>query len=383
MSWNGGSHVRIALVGPLPPPSGGMANQTAQFARLLAGDGHDVRVIQTNPPYPSRIVRSLRGVRAAVRLVGFIRQLWRGIAGADVVHVMANSGWSWHLFAAPAVRVAHRLRVPVVVNYRGGEAREFFTRSWKWVRPTLEKASAVVVPSTFLTEVFEQFGVSASIVPNIVDLSRFSPRPPRTPEERVRTPRFLVARNLEAIYDVGTAIQAFGCLRAKYPDATLTVAGSGIEEGHLRAKVVSLGLEEAILFTGRVDNADMPELYRSADIMLNSSLVDNTPNAILEAWASGVPLVSSNVGGISHLVTDGVTGSLVAPRAPEALASAADALLSDYRRFEAMRNAGLNRAAEFAWANISSSWYSVYEASDRLRFTGPRLDHAAADKVLE
>lgn len=370
------------MVGPLPPPSGGMANQTAQFARLLADDGHEVRVIQTNPSYPYRIVGSIRGVRAVVRLAGFLRQLWKGISGADVVHVMANSGWSWHLFAAPAVRVAHRLRVPVFVNYRGGEAREFFARSWKWVRPTIEKASAVVVPSTFLKEVFDQYGVCASIVPNIVDLSRFSPRPLGCPNERSRSPRFLVARNLEAIYDVGTAIQAFGRLRCKYPNATLTVAGSGVEESRLRAEARSLGLEGAVVFTGRVESVDMPELYRSADIMLNTSLVDNTPNAILEAWASGVPVVSSDVGGIPHLVTDGITGCLVVPRSPEAVASAADALLSDSCRYEALRNAGLTSAGEFAWANIRGCWYSVYEAARTLQLSGRRLDHAD-DKLLE
>lgn len=366
--------MRIALVGPLPPPSGGMANQTAQFARLLAEDGHEVRMIQTNPPYPSRIVGSLRGVRAAVRLAGFVRQLWRGISGAEVVHVMANSGWSWHLFAAPAVWVAHRLHVPVFVNYRGGEAREFFARSWKWVCPTIEKASAVVVPSTFLKEVFDQYGVCASIVPNVVDLSRFSPRPSGCPDERSRNPRFLVARNLEAIYDVGTAIQAFGRLRGKYPNATLTVAGSGVEEGRLRTEARSLGLEGAVVFTGRVDSADMPELYRSADIMLNTSLVDNTPNAILEAWASGVPVVTSDVGGIPHLVADGITGCLVAPRSAEAIASAADALLADSSRYEALRNAGLMKASEFAWSAIRGSWYSVYESSRRRGQTGRGID---------
>lgn len=374
--------MRIALVGPLPPPSGGMANQTAQFAKLLRVDGHEVRLVQTNPPYPSRVLGAIRGLRAAVRLGFYVRQLLRDLRGADVVHIMANSGWSWHLFAMPAIRVARRMRVPVVVNYRGGEAPEFFARSWKWVRPSIVRAAAVVVPSTFLKEVFAQYGVDAEIVPNVVDLSRFSPRQQAGDERRSQTPTLLVARNLEAIYDVGTAIRAFHRIRADHADATLVVAGSGAEAAGLETEANALGLGSSVRFVGRVDNADMPGLYRSADIMVNTSLVDNTPNAILEAWASGVPVVSSDVGGIRHLVDDGVTGCLVPARAPEAVAAAIESLLAEPSRYAHLRAAGLVKAAEFSWENVRGQWYGVYEAARGSKYSRGCLPRVDA-KVLE
>lgn len=353
--------MRIVLVGPLPPPSGGMANQTAQFARLLQSDANEVRLVQTNSPYPSPLIGAIRGVRAAVRLAAYLGQLRRNLRYADVAHVMANSGWSWHLFAVPAIRIAHRMGVPVVVNYRGGEAPEFFARSWKRIRPSLDKAAAVVVPSTFLKEVFAQYGVDAKIVPNIVDLSRFSPVRRTSNEVRVVPPTLLVARNLEAIYDVGTAIRAFHKLLAAHPLATLIVAGSGSEEMQLKAQAAALGLEASVRFVGRIDNADMPGLYRSADIMLNTSVVDNTPNAILEAWASGVPVVSTDVGGIRHLVDDRQTGRLVPARSPEATATVLADLLADPECYARLRVAGLAKASEFAWENVRARWYSVYD----------------------
>ena len=55
------------------------------------------------------------------------------IKSADVVHIMANSGWSWHLFAAPAIMIARLYNRPVVINYRGGYAQDFFDKSWFWV----------------------------------------------------------------------------------------------------------------------------------------------------------------------------------------------------------------------------------------------------------
>ncbi len=86
---------------------------------------------------------------------------------------MANSGWSWHLFAAPAIWIAKLRGIPVIVNYRGGEADVFFDRAFSSVRPSLSRADAIIVPSGFLEAVFAKRGFSTRIVPNIIDLSRF------------------------------------------------------------------------------------------------------------------------------------------------------------------------------------------------------------------
>ena len=68
---------RVCLVGPLPPPSGGMAEQTAQLARLLNSEGVQVDIVQVNPPYPDNLLGSLRGVRAIFRLIPYLRRLWQ------------------------------------------------------------------------------------------------------------------------------------------------------------------------------------------------------------------------------------------------------------------------------------------------------------------
>src|SRR5215472_2658947 len=92
----------VGLVGPLPPPEGGMANQTRQLANLLAGAGLKVEVVQANAPYRPQWVGRVRVLRAAFRLFPYLGQLWRCAAHCDLFHVMANSGWAWHLVAAPA-----------------------------------------------------------------------------------------------------------------------------------------------------------------------------------------------------------------------------------------------------------------------------------------
>src|SRR5262249_10620028 len=98
--------IRLALVGPLPPPSGGMANQCRQLARLLGEAGVQVEVVQVNAPYRPAFAEKLKGVRALFRLAPYTLALWRAAGRADVMHVMASSGWSWYLFAVPAIYLA-------------------------------------------------------------------------------------------------------------------------------------------------------------------------------------------------------------------------------------------------------------------------------------
>ncbi|MDR3454003.1 MAG: glycosyltransferase [Rhodoferax sp.] len=333
-----------------------MANQTRQLADLLAAAGATVITVQVNAPYRPSWAGRVPVLRAGFRLVPYLVDLWRAAGQVDIFHIMANSGWSWHLFATPAVWVAHIRGVPVVVNYRGGEAAGFLQRAGSLVRFTMRQTRALVVPSGFLQGVFAQFGMAAGIVPNIVDLSRFHPRA----LVRAGSPHLVVARNLEPLYDNLTAIRALQTIRASFPQVRLTIAGSGPEEQRLRQSVQDMGLTSVVQFTGRLEHDAMAALYRSADIMLNPSLADNMPNSVLEAWACGVPVVSTNVGGIPYLVQDGVNASLVPPANPAAMAQACLALLSNETLWQQRAQAGLQEAQRYTWLYVRPVLSDVY-----------------------
>ena len=357
--------VKIALVGPLPPPSGGMANQTRQLAELLKQEGINVALVPVNAPYRPRCVGRIKGLRAIFRLLPYLFQLWRTAGRVDLFHVMANSGWSWHLFAAPAVWAAKLRGKAVIVNYRGGEADDFFTRAFAWVQPTLRRANVIVVPSGFLENVFAKREFTTRIVPNIVDLSRFIPNYSR--KRNILAPHIVVARNLEPLYDNTTALKAFRIVRESIPDAHMTIAGSGPERQHLEEMANEFGLADAVIFAGQVDNVRMPMLYHEADIALNPSLADNMPISILEALASGVPVISTNVGGIPFLVEDGKTALLVPPRDPQRMAAAILRVLRDEFLRESMVQTGLDHARRFAWECVRGELFLAYEmALDRV-----------------
>ncbi len=353
--------LRVGLVGPLPPPAGGMANQTRQLAELLGGAQATVLMVQSNSPYWPEWVGRLSFVRAVFRLVSYLLALWRVASKVDVFHVMANSGWSWHLVAVPVIWIASVHKVPVVINYRGGEAKDFLARSQSLVRCSMNRVSALVVPSQFLQDIFSSFGMNAKIVPNIINLSRFRPR-----ETTRSSPiNLVVARNLEPLYDNETALRAFQIVRQHHQNARLSVAGTGPEEQRLRDLANELGLTDWVRFTGRLDREAMADLYRMSDVMINPSLVDNMPNSVLESMASGVPVVSTNVGGIPFIVQDGVTALLVKPRDSKAMASAILKLIEDQELWNRISAAGIAEVQRYTWARVAPILADVYRSVTR------------------
>ncbi len=355
------TYFHIGLVGPLPPPSGGMANQTRQLAQLLCDEGVTVEVIQVNKPYFPQWVARFKGIRAIFRLITYIAQLWQAANRVQLFHVMANSGWSWHLFAAPVIWIGKLKGVPVIINYRGGEAGAFFDRSFFWVKPSLDRTTEIIVPSGFLEAVFSKRGYTTRIVPNIIDLSRFSPKEGSEHSLLQKDViNILAARNLEPIYDNATVLRAFKLVKEKVPVVHLIIAGSGFEEEFLKKLAKDLAIENSVTFTGRIDNKDMPALYRSADIMVNGSLVDNMPISILEALACGIPIVSTDVGGIPQLVEHGRTALLVGAKDHAAMADALHTLINDELKRIKIRENGLESIKQYTWLNVKNRLLPIY-----------------------
>ena len=140
------------------------------------------------------------------------------------------------MFVTPAMIIARMRAVPVIVNYRGGNADSFFSKDSGFVLRMLAQVSMRVTPSVFLQRVFARHGLSAEVIPNIIDLSRFKPKLPRSFGD---SPHIVVTRNLEPIYDIPTAIRAFAVIKKSFAGAKMTVAGSGPELAKLQSRVFS------------------------------------------------------------------------------------------------------------------------------------------------
>src|SRR5207248_7214208 len=131
-------------------------------------------------------------------------------------------------------------------------------------RAAIARVDRNVVPSTFLVDVFAQFGVAATIIPNIIDTERF-----RFREREPLRPLLLSTRNFEPLYNVACTLRAFRLVQDRFPEATLTLVGGGREEPALRVLADELGLQH-MTFTGPVDPAPIAAQYASHDIYIQS-----------------------------------------------------------------------------------------------------------------
>ena len=349
--------LRIALVAPSLDILGGQGIQASTLAKALRNQGDEVELIPINPRFPAALqwLRHYPYARTLLNEVLYLMSL-RRLRRADVVHVFSASYWSFLLAPLPAILAARSLGKRIVLNYRSGEAKDHLARWGILVHPWLRRADEIVVPSEFLRGVFACHGYRARVIRNVVDTSCFRYRD-RVPLH----PRLLSTRNLEPHYRVDNTLDAFALLKARYPEATLTIAGYGSEEGPLRRLAASQGAgADGIRFVGRVEPPAMPRLYDEADISVNSSVIDNQPISVLEAFAAGLPVVSTGTGGIPAMVRDGETGLIIPPSDPAALAKAVAALLENPDRALSIARRARKEVEEYAWSNVSREWAAVY-----------------------
>jgi sugar transferase (PEP-CTERM/EpsH1 system associated) len=158
------------------------------------------------------------------------------------------------------------------------------------------------------------------------------------------TPVVAAVGRLHPQKDFPTLLRAMARVHEAVPGARLLVVGDGMLRGDLEAQARSLELSSSVVFTGQ--RADVPELLNAVDLFALSSLWEGLPNVVLEAMAAGLPVVGTRVGGVPEVVVDGVTGILVPPRDPEALASGIAQLLSDSELSQRMGDAGRARVVE-------------------------------------
>jgi hypothetical protein len=213
----------------------------------VAAEGVDVELVRTNAPYRPAWVGRLPLMRAGVRLLPYLLQLWQAAARAGVMHILANSGWAWHLLRSSCDACRSTAENACHHQLSGRECRHLLRCRTSACAPHARPGVAEGDPVDLSARVFSRHGLTAEVIPNIIDLSRFAPAPPRSFGD---APQLVVTRNLEPIYDMPTAIHAFARIKQPFPQARLTLAGSGPELARLQRLVAELGLQDSVASPG-------------------------------------------------------------------------------------------------------------------------------------
>lgn len=302
---------------------------------------------------------------------------WRGYGFAEKLLEKGNFDVIHAFFTVPcgymAMRLSKRYNVPYIVSLRGADVpgySERFTMLYSFLRPLTRRiwarASNVVSNSSGLRELALQTNVSQeiSIIPNGIDIEEFKPLVDKEVDGYVR---ILCVSRLTPRKGIRYLLQAMKLLLAENAERKieLWIAGEGDETESLKQLSSELGIEKKVKFFGRVAHENLAKHYQSADIFCLPSLNEGMSNTMLEALASGMPIVATVTGGTEELVGNGENGFFVEQKSAEDLAQKLETLISDTALRTQFGNASRARAEKMSWKNVAMAYYDLYQKAKK------------------
>jgi L-malate glycosyltransferase len=349
--------VRVLIVAASLDILGGQAVQAERLVRHLQQEPTiEVGFLPINPRLPGKLrkLQAIKYVRTLTTSLLYCWNLLREVRKYDVIHIFSASYLSFLIAPTPAVLISKLYGKKIVLNYHSGEAEDHLRR---WPRSTnaiLKLTDAIAVPSEYLVRVFAAFGFKATAIFNVIELDKFVFR-----ERNKLRPIFLSNRNLEPHYGVDCVLRAFALVQQQIPEAVLTVVGDGSQRQALETLAAELNLKQTS-FTGRIEHEEIHRHYANADVFLNASRIDNQPLSLLESFACGLPVVTTDAGGIPDIVTDGQTGFVVAVDDHQALAHSAMKLLSDCNIATTITRQARQECRKYTWELVGDRWLCLY-----------------------
>lgn len=272
------------------------------------------------------------------------------------VDVFSGPSFTWALLCTWLLK---QLKKPVILTLHGGNLPEYATQHPSRVRRLLQQADAVTAPSGYLQQAMRAYGEDIQLIPNALDIAKY----PFVLREKAK-PTLIWLRAFHRIYNPELAIQVMHSLRNEFPDIRLVMVGPDKGDGSLQrcqALASELGVADRVEFPGWVDKSDVPEWLNKGDIFLNTTNFDNTPISVMEAMACGLCVVSTNVGGVPYLLTDGSDGLLVQPGDAEEMADRVRYLLSDTDAGRKLSQNARLKVESFDWSRILPQWIDLIE----------------------
>ena len=332
-----------------------IGGQSIQAKRLLETFEPDDKIeMEFLPIDPKNIFQNIKYLRTIFTSLKFWWLLLTRIYRFDVIQIFSSGGTGYVISTLPPLLFAKIFGKKIALNYHSGELEDHIETWKKTALPTMKKFDEIVVPSQFLADVFAKYNLKAKVIFNFADGEKF-----KFKERKKLQPIFISNRNFEDHYNVGDCLRAFQIVQRKFPEAKIFIAGFGSQESDLKKLAGELKLEN-VEFVGRIPNDEMPQLLEKADVYLNTSIVDNMPLSLIEAFAAGTPVVSYATGGIPYIVEDGKNGLLSPTKDFRDLAKKAIFLIENQTAAQEIIFNARAEIEKYRRKNVKKDWLKFY-----------------------
>ncbi len=279
-------------------------------------------------------------------------------------------------FGVPCGFIAWLLKlesdVPYIVALRGSDVPGY-SRKYAWLYPLITpmirliwRGAAAVVPNSVGLGALARESAprqAFTIIENGVDTKRFTPDPAKRPaQEFIITPG---ASRVTERKGLNYLIEAVARLAPAYPELRLKIMGDGSARASLEALVAEKGLAERVTFLGRIPREKTSPYYQEASLFVMPSLNEGMSNAMLEALASGLPIISTPTGGAAELVTEGKNGLIVKEKSAADIAAAIEHFLKNKNLVTEYGAESRRRAESQSWDRVATSFKTLLEKSIR------------------
>lgn len=270
-----------------------------------------------------------------------------------LIDTYSSNAFYFAWFIALLSRLFNRKYIPLL---HGGNLTNRLDKNPKLSRSIFGHPYINISPSGYLKEAFSNQGFNVKVIPNFIQIDQY----PFQQADKAR-PFFLWVRSFHRQYNPGLAIEVFRIVLTKHPEAKLCMVGPD-KDGSLqecRAQAASLGIPDKVEFTGKLSKTEWIKKAAGYSVFLNTTNFDNTPVSVIEAMALGLPVVSTDVGGLPFLIEHESDGLLVAPRNAQAMVEAIERILSNPELAAKFSATGRKKAETFDVSVVLKLWEEI------------------------
>jgi glycosyltransferase involved in cell wall biosynthesis len=293
------------------------------------------------------------------RFFDIIKEIIKHRNEAQLILIDTYSTWNFY-YAVVSAFLALRFNIKYIPILHGGSLPQKLENNPQLSRFLFSNSLTNISPSTYLYEAFRKQGFKVEHIPNSIDIGSY----PFKMREVIR-PRLLFVRSFHKIYNPEMAVKVLYEIQKKYKDASLCMVGpdkdGSLEE--VKKLAEDLKISDKIKFTGKLPKSEWISLSSDYDIFINTTHFDNHPVSVIEGMALGLPVVSTNVGGIPYLIENGTDGLLVPQNDVKKFVEALDQLIDNPELSKKIILAARKKAESYSWAEVKMKWSDIINSS--------------------
>ena len=288
------------------------------------------------------------------KVLRLLDMLWQTLYNRNKVAIVLIDTYStqnfW--FAVGVAAICRTFKVPYIPILHGGNLSARLKKSPKQSKILFRKAKTNIAPSNYLLEAFKKEGyTNLTYIPNTIEITNY----PFQLREKIKV-KLLWVRSFAELYNPMLAIEIVEKLIKNNIEVALCMVGPEKDGTLQKCKERALQKNLPITFTGLLSKEEWVALSKDYDLFINTTNFDNTPVSVIEAMALGLPVISTNVGGLPFLIENNKTGILVPPNNVQAFVEAITDLLSSPKKAELLAKNARDVVEQFDWEVVKEKW---------------------------